>query len=408
MKNPLVLTAALIASLVIAGPLIAQGLSALARVDPGRSFSVDTRDGLTVEIALTQAVPYRVFTLDTPRRLVVDFREVSWDGLRPAQLEQSSRVRKAAMGQVPGGWSRLVLELAGPLALDTAQMKTDPTEGTATVALRLTPVSAAAFAAKAGAPALDPTVRPTATATVQLPPKDPTAPLVVVLDPGHGGVDIGAQVRGLKEADLTLTFARELKEILLRTGRFKVLLTRDEDTFVPLETRVSFANQQRADLFISLHADVLAAGNASGATVYTLSDTATDAASEKLAERHNRQDLLVGLDLSATDDTVARVLMDLARVDTGPRAENLADALVAGIGGAGVRLSSRPRRASGFSVLKSPDIPSVLIELGFLSDARDLQDLKSPQWRGQLAQGIRRALELWADHDAARAQLLRN
>ncbi len=408
-KFSLALAAALLAALASAGPLAAQAaFSALARVLPEQSFSADRGDALTVEIALTQGVPYRVYILDAPRRLVVDFREVSWQGMRPARLTASALVDRAALGQVPGGWSRMVLGLTRPLALKTAEMKSDPAAGTAKLALRLAPVSAGEFAARAGAPPAPPGAPSLPPAAPARTPRDPAAPLVVMLDPGHGGIDTGARAETLKEADLTLTFARELKERLVRTGRFKVFLTRDDDVFVPLETRVSLAHQQRADLFISLHADALAAGRASGATVYTLSDTATDIASQKLAERHNRQDLLVGLDLSAQDDTVALVLMDLARLDTAPRSENLAEALVRGIGDSGTRLSSRPNRGSGFSVLKSPDIPSVLIELGFLSDARDLEDLQSARWRARLAGGIARALVVWADQDAARAQLLRN
>jgi len=384
-----------------------QDFSARARIDPDRTLSVETDDGMALDVALTQAVPYRVFTLDDPMRIILDFRAVTWDGLTPKRLQRAAPIRAAALGQLADGWSRMVLEIDRPLAIETAGMLTDPVEGTATVQLRLTATTAQAFRATIQPPkSASDAARAARTPAAQT-KKPQGAPLTVVLDPGHGGIDVGAQVGDLKEAELTLTFAREIKEILLRTGRYRVLLTRDEDSFVPLETRVAFANQSGADLFISLHADTIAQGNASGATVYTLSAQATDIASEKLAERHNRQDLLIGLDLSAQDDTVARVLMDLARLDTAPRSENLAQAIVQGIDQTGARISNRPLRASGFSVLKSPDIPSVLIELGFLSDARDLQDLTSANWRARMATGIRNALQDWSDQDAARATLLR-
>ena len=148
-------------------------------------------------------------------------------------------------------------------------------------------------------------------------------------------------------------------------------------------------------MFLSLHADAIAEGRASGATIYTLSDTASDEASRKLAERHDRDDLLAGVDLSAQDDVVAGVLMDLARAETGPRSDRLADALVAGLG-ATVGLHKRPHLQADFSVLKSPDSPSALIELGFLSSDKDRARLNDPAWRARAQAGIRDALTAWA------------
>jgi len=203
-----------------------------------------------------------------------------------------------------------------------------------------------------------------------------------------------------------LTFARELREVLVRAG-FEVVLTREDDVFVSLERRVARAHRARADLFISLHADSLAAGVAHGATVYTLSESASDAASAALAERHNRADLLAGLDLGGTDDVVADVLMDLARLDTQPRAEALARAMVDGIASATGHVNSRPLRSAGFSVLKAADIPSVLLEAGFLSTPEDLERLTDPDWRARLARGVRDGVRAWAAADAAEAALRR-
>jgi N-acetylmuramoyl-L-alanine amidase len=225
--------------------------------------------------------------------------------------------------------------------------------------------------------------------------------LVVVLDPGHGGLDPGAEHEGGTEAALMLTFARELKEVLVRDGRFAVVLTRDEDVFVPLETRTSIARDADADIFLSLHADALAEGEATGATLYTLDETATDAASAALAERHNRDDLLAGIDLSDQDDLVAEVLMDMARTETMPRTDRLAEAIVGAIRAAEIRMHRNPRQMGGFSVLKSPDIPSVLLELGFLSSARDYSRLVDPAWRGKMAEAIRVALVDWAKGETA-------
>ncbi len=202
-------------------------------------------------------------------------------------------------------------------------------------------------------------------------------------------------------------FARELRDGLRRAGGFEVVLTRDDDVFVPLEARQSIARTAGADVFISLHADALAEGRASGATIYTLSETASDIASEKLAERHDRADLLAGVDLSDQDDVVAGVLMDLARTETAPRSDRLADALVAGLDQSIGNLHKRPRLEASFSVLKAADIPAVLIELGFMSSERDLDNLRDADWRARAAAGVRDALRAWVVADAAEASLLR-
>jgi N-acetylmuramoyl-L-alanine amidase len=196
-----------------------------------------------------------------------------------------------------------------------------------------------------------------------------------------------------------LTFALELKERLLRDGRFRVVLTRQEDVFVPLETRLSIARAARADVFLSLHADALAEGEATGTTLYTLADDASDAASEALAERHSRDDILAGVDLTQQDDEVATVLMDMARTSTTPRTDRLADALAVSIKAAGIKMHRHPRQFAGFSVLKAPDIPSVLIELGFLSSAKDLGKLTDADWRQTMASALVAGLAVWADED---------
>ena len=393
----------------LAEPALAQSFSGRARVDPGRSLAVDTRQGLALDVHISQAVPYRVYTLADPYRLVVEFREVDWQGLEPSQLTSADRVEAAVVGQAPGGWSQMALRLSEPLGLISAGMVTGGAEQEgegATIEIRLGVIDDAAFRAAAGAPA-DTSETPIQSAP-KAKPRDPSAPRIVVIDPGHGGIDSGAVAGGVNEADLILMFARELKETLVRTGLYQVFLTRDEDIFVPLESRVAIAHQVQADLFISLHADTLSEGNASGTTIYTLSETATDEASEKLAERHDRQDMLLGVDLSKQDDTIAQVLIDLARLETTPRSDHLADTLIRSIEDQLGRVNSKPRREAGFSVLKSPDIPSILIELGFMSSRRDLKDLVSPEWRSKMAEATRLGLQDWVLEDAANQELLRN
>jgi N-acetylmuramoyl-L-alanine amidase len=186
-----------------------------------------------------------------------------------------------------------------------------------------------------------------------------------------------------------------------------VLLTREEDTFVPLELRISVARAAGADLFLSLHADALAEGQATGATIYRLADEASDMASARLAERHDRADLLAGVDLEGQDDEIAGVLMDLARIETQPRADSLAAALVEAMTKAGVKMHRHPIQDAAFSVLKSPDIPSLLLEVGFLSSEADRKRLTDPVWRAMMQEAIRTGIAAWAVTDAAEARLLR-
>ncbi len=257
----------------------------------------------------------------------------------------------------------MVMDLAGPYGLVHAEMSRD--DAGAVLRLNLDPIAADAFALGAGTPLDAQLVRrsePSAPATPRK--KFGEGPLHVVLDPGHGGIDPGAERDGVREADLMLTFARELQDVLNRAGGFDVTLTRIDDTFVPLETRLTLAREAGAEVFISLHADAISEGRAEGATLYTLADRASDAASQKLAERHDRADLLAGVDLSDQDDVIAGVLMDMARNETTPRTDRLADALVTQLQDS-VGMHKRPRLEAGFSVLKSSQYALCFVGVGF-------------------------------------------
>ncbi|QFT96235.1 N-acetylmuramoyl-L-alanine amidase AmiA precursor [Roseovarius sp. THAF8] len=378
----------------------------LARVDMDGSRLSDTRQGLVLELALSQGVPWRVFTLDAPERLVVDFREVDWRGVDAALLDMAERARQVRMGSFRPGWSRMVITLAGPYAVRAADMALEQETGAALLSIELTEVTEAAFAAASGAPKVPGWDRQDPSPGKAARTADPGL-FTVVIDPGHGGIDPGAEKDGLSEKDLMLAFARELKDVLLRQADVEVVLTREDDSFVSLERRVAIAHQVGAGLFISLHADALIEGRAHGATVYTLSDSASDRASAALAERHDRADLLAGIDLTGSDDVVADVLMDLARMETQPRAEQLAKAIQMGIREKGLPLNSRPMRMAGFSVLKSPDIPSVLLEVGFLSSDRDRANIADAEWRARMAQAVSDAVRAWRQADAANAELVR-
>lgn len=384
--------------------LSGEGFAALARLSGAVRMHAEG-GGLVIELPLSQPVPWRLRHLDTPPRLALDLRQVDWAGFATAGRlpDAVSGLRKGALA---GGWSRLEIAFEAPMLARGAGMSVDAETGRAVVSLRLAPVSAGDFAARAmretgaGAP---PDEAPAAT-------RAPLGerPAVVVLDPGHGGVDPGAVHGDLTEAALMLTFSRELAELLRRRGGFEVVVTRSDDSFVSLEARLRIARQAGADVFLSLHADSLPEGHASGATVYTLASEASDEASALLAARHDRADLLGGgVDLRRSDDALAQVLMAIARNETRPATDRLAEALIEGINGAGLRMHRRPWQQADFTVLRAADIPSALLEVGFMSSARDRERLQDSAWRARMAAALGDALAIWVAAEAAQAGLRR-
>ena len=229
---------------------------------------------------------------------------------------------------------------------------------------------------------------------------------VVVIDPGHGGRDPGADAGDLTEADLMLAFATELARAIETATPFDARLTRATDTYVSLDDRIARARALGADAFLSLHADTLPGGaSARGATVYTLADSAGDAASRRLVERHEAGLLSRSALTPADGDGIALVLLDMARRETRPRTEALAGQILSAFDIAGLPVAPRPRRTANFSVLKSADMPSVLLELGFLSSDADLARLATPEGRAPVAAALAGALDAWWADDRARDAL---
>ncbi|KFE35040.1 N-acetylmuramoyl-L-alanine amidase [Thioclava atlantica] len=389
----------------VATTVRAQELSALARYEPTRSAIAREGGATRISLGISQPVPFRAYLLADPYRLVIDFREVNFGSNPPAALiRKGGAIKDLRWGRFRPGWSRMVAELSGPMELASAEERTGASPE---IRLLLKPVPAAQFRPREGAAdsALWDLPQP---AAVDRPHRrqDGTRPLRIVLDPGHGGIDPGAEDGGVHEADIVLGFARQLRDALRRAG-MSVVMTRDQDVFVPLETRVTVARAAAADLFVSLHADSIAEGRATGATVYRLADHAENEATRKLVQRHDRDDLLAGVDLNGQGDQVAHVLVDLARRETQPRSVRLAQVLAGAIKGEGLHMHKHPVQGANFSVLKSPDIPSVLVELGFLSSPADRKRLADPDWRARMAEAITRGIERWAQSDAAEGRLLR-
>ncbi|MDG2339705.1 MAG: N-acetylmuramoyl-L-alanine amidase, partial [Paracoccaceae bacterium] len=248
-----IFTLALIALLFGGVSAAAQDLSALARFDASKSAVSDKWRGVSMTLALSQGVPWRVYTLDEPRRLVADFREVDWGEGATLDTEDANRVSAVRLGQFQPGWSRMVVDLSAPLSLDAAEMRIDDVTGLATLNIDLSLVGADEFADASGAPDTQGwSIPPAAEVAKGRMRQTGEGILTVVIDPGHGGIDPGAEHGDQSEKHLMLAMARELKEHLLRSNRARVILTRDDDSFVALEMRVAIARHADADLFISL------------------------------------------------------------------------------------------------------------------------------------------------------------
>jgi N-acetylmuramoyl-L-alanine amidase len=219
---------------------------------------------------------------------------------------------------------------------------------------------------------------------------------VIVLDPGHGGVDPGAiGIGGSHEKEITLAMAREIRRQLEATGKYRVQMTRDQDVFIRLRDRIAVARQYSADLFVSIHADSMGNRETRGASIYTLSENASDSEAAALAARENRADIIAGVDLSRESRDVTSILIDLAQRETSNHSISLARALVQEMGREVQLLPVNPHRFAGFAVLRAPDVPSVLIELGYLSNAQDEGQLNKPQYRQRVASGIVRSIDTY-------------
>ena len=395
--------------LCCASALHAAPIGGIALMDPSASHLKDRRGFVSLFLALSQAVPYRVIYLEQPNRIVIEFFEVNWPENATDALTPKRHIQAINAGRTASGRSFLVLSLNQAMALRESDLRVDPQSQQAELFVRLEPISQEAFAAK-----IIPNTPDQSEGFENVAEVDDTAsrPLIVI-DPGHGGTDSGALATNattdqVKEADLMLSLAMELRDYLLRTDAFDVILTREGDYFVSLEERVSIAHVNQADAFISLHADKVTQGVAHGTTVYTLADEAFDTATQLLTERHAPNQVLPGMDFIGQDDVVVEALLDIARKDAQQRSEEMARFVLAGILSETGQVNRKPMRSGGFSVLKSAQVPSILIEAGFLSTPEDLNNLMNAQWRAQFVEGLSRGLIGWFNQDKSKSELRLN
>ncbi len=355
-----------------------------ARIGPGKT---STR----LVLDLNASVRFNAFTLAKPYRVVIDLPAVTWR-LDPLRTPKGGLVRAFRYGHFRDNVSRVVLDVSKPVAIAKAFVLPPKNGRTHRLVVDLRAIGAKEFARRA---------QPRRSAAPS--PEAPAIPLpkrrisrsvkTVAIDPGHGGVDPGAiGVRGTREKRVTLSHALALARKLRASGRYRVVLTRARDVFVPLRTRVAIARRRAADLFISLHADSIPRSSVRGASIYTLSERASDRQAARLAAKENKADLIAGIDLNEQTSDVASFLIDLAQRQTMNDSADFARLLTNEIGK--VRpLLRNTHRFAGFAVLKAPDVPSVLVELGYLSNPSDERRLNQRRERDRVVAAIARAID---------------
>jgi N-acetylmuramoyl-L-alanine amidase len=390
----------------VTGVRAAQGGASSSALAPNFPIASDLRiagDGKQTRLILDldKKVQFRAFILSDPHRAVVDIPQVSFQ--LPAGVGGAGRglIKAFRYGLAMPGGSRIVLDLTGPARIANSYVLDAANGQPPRLVVELEEAEGAAAPPRAteARPELRPTLADASAASLPAAvmasrPAGPADPRpVVVIDPGHGGIDNGTQAGGESEKSLVLGFGLALRDRIEKSGKYRVVMTRTDDTFIPLAERVRIARSQSAALFVSIHADALPRheGDAQGATIYTLSDRGSDAEAERLADAENKADAIGGVNLTEEPTDVADILIDLAQRETRTFSNRFARTLMGEMKRT-VRMHKHPLKSAGFKVLKAPDVPSVLIELGYVSNKDDLEHLVSESWRartvGSMAQAI--------------------
>ncbi|MEQ1508841.1 MAG: N-acetylmuramoyl-L-alanine amidase [Sphingopyxis sp.] len=390
-------------------------ICAIAGFGPAHAGTLDSVDVQGTEMILHFSSPggeAAGFVLDGPRRIAVD---VAGHEPGPPVLASSDTILRVRQGRLAGLGLRIVVDLAGPTIVNN--LRYSPDGRTLTVSLGSSSANDFAEAVRAGSrtlaspvgglPTLAMARTPQRRYQVSVPigngrgglplpsiagPNDPALPLVVI-DAGHGGHDPGA-ISGngqLREAHVTLAIARRVRDALVASGRVRVALTRDSDRYLVLEERYGLARRMNADLFMSIHADAAENTSATGASIYTLSEVASDREAGRLAARENRSNILNGIDLGGQSDDVRSILIDLTQRESMNLSSDFARTLQR-TGGADIPFRNASHRFAGFVVLKAPDMPSVLLETGFITNPTDAQRLASAEGQAAIARGVRQAV----------------
>ncbi len=389
----------------------AAGDSPAATEAPAIAIATDSRlagdaKRTRLVVDLSRKVDFDVFSLADPARVVVDLPEVQFHVDPAVGQDGKGLVSAYRFGLFAPGKSRIVLDVTGPVHVDKAFVLDAEDGQPARFVLDLVSTDEDSFLADIALQERRRTQPPAATdgsPQVATSTGEENGRPVVVIDPGHGGIDPGAMSpKGTREKDVVLDVATKLKDDLERTGRFTVYMTRDKDIFIPLGDRVRFARAHDAALFISIHADSVRRGHVSGATVYTLSERASDSMAAELAEQENKSDAIAGVDLPEEAGAVADILLDLVRRETKTLSIHFARTLVDGLRH-DVDMVGNPHRYAGFRVLKAHDVPSVLLELGYLSSKDDARLLVDPKWQEEVSSTVTRVVERFFGDRQARS-----
>ena len=351
---------------------------------------------------LSEAPRYRVFALADPFRVVIDLPELRWAPGRGEGDQKGGLIAAMRFGLFAPGTSRVVLDLRAPARVSRVFVLPPTGNYPYRLVIDVVPVSRASFLAARAAPIVsDPPLDPASSAVAVPPQPEADERRTIVIDPGHGGIDPGSRsLTGVDEKNIALAYARALRRQLEAGGRYRVVLTRDQDIFISLRDRFGLAERVAGDLFISLHANNHDSPRVRGASVYTLSEQASDAEAEALAAKENKADIIAGINLAEQTEVVSKILIDLAQRETMNLSKQFANGLVGELGRV-TKLLGNAHRSAGFAVLKSATVPSILIEIGYLSNQTEERLLRSKKHRIGVSRAIVAAIEAYFERQTS-------
>ena len=367
----------------------------LAQIGNASNFN----DGYGLRLKLDEAVPFKVYSLNYPNRIVLELNTETHKNLNDFDIKSSPLLGEIKFKKLVDGWAAITIYIDRPAKVQNLTMKPNKLDSSKVeLSFELFPIVQYEFdrivEIFSGTGIDEPAV------TIENNFNDnKNNKLIVVIDPGHGGLDPGAQVKTIRESDLMLSLAQVVVEEVKRLDNTEVILTRTSDQFTSLDKRLILAVQAGADVFISLHADTVEKGKASGSTVYTLSQAASDQASARLAARHGGNELISSVDLTGADTAITAALLGLLRQENTVRSNAFSKSIIKNLEDFGIKLNPKPSRKANFSVLKLPSVPSVLIETGFMSTSSDLQNLQDRDWAKKFAVAISSGILEWVAAD---------